>query len=93
MCLIMLAGTYFWYDAVSSSRPGSLFDGQGLESAYLQHDCFGPATVGKRIHQSLTFLIDCDSNCLAHTLGLDVVGALGVSATALMMHLSLVLVA
>ena len=72
----MLAGTYFWYDVVSSGRQGSLLDGQGVESAYLQHDCFGSTTVGKRTHQSWTPQNDCDWNCLVHTLGLHEVGAL-----------------
>ena len=76
MCHIMLAGTYFWSNVVSSGRQGSLLDGQGLESAYLQHDCFGPATVGRRIHQSLTLFLGYNLNCLVHTLGLHVVGAL-----------------
>ena len=52
MCLVMLAGTYFWSDAVIISRQGWLLDGWGLESAYLQHDCFGSATEGKMTHQS-----------------------------------------
>ena len=76
MCLIMLTGTYFWYDVVSSSRQGLLLDGQGLESAYLQHDCFGPATVDKRIYQNWTPQNTCDLNCLALTLDMHEVGAL-----------------
>ena len=60
MCIIMLTGTYFCYDVVSSGRQGSLLDGQGYESAYLQLDCFGPATVGKRTHQRWTLQIDCN---------------------------------
>ena len=52
MCLVVLVGTYFWYDIVLVSKQGLLLDGQGLETAYLQHGCFGPATVGKRTHQS-----------------------------------------
>ena len=76
MCLVMLAGTYFWCDAVSISRQGSLLDEQGLGSAYLQHDCFGSTTVGKMIHQSWNLLNDCDWNCLAHTMGLYEVGML-----------------
>ena len=44
MCLVMLAGTYFWCDAVLTSRQGSLLDAWGLKSAYLQYDCFGSAT-------------------------------------------------
>ena len=60
MCPCMLLGTYFWYDAVSSGMQSSLLDGQGLESANLQHDCFGLATVAKRIHQSWTPQNNCD---------------------------------
>ena len=72
----MLAGTYFWYDALSISRQGSLLDGMGLESAYLQHDCFGSAAVGKMTHQNWNLLNAFDRNCLAHTLGLHEVGVL-----------------
>ena len=68
MCLVMLAGICFWCDAVLVSRQGSLLDRQGLESAYLQYDCFGSAAAGKMTHQSLNLLNDCDWNCLAHTL-------------------------
>ena len=66
MCLAMLIGTCFWCDAVLVCQ-GSLLGGQGLESAYLQHDCFGSATAGKMTHWSLNLLNDCDWNCLAHT--------------------------
>ena len=76
MCLIMVTGTYFWYGAVSIGRQGLLLYGWGLESAYLQHDCFGSATVGKMTHQSWNLLNDCDWNCLAHTLVLHEVGVL-----------------
>ena len=76
MCLGMLAGKYFWYDAVSSGRQGSLLDGQGLESAYLQHDCFGSVTADKMIHQSLNLLNNCDWNCFVHTLVLHEVDVL-----------------
>ena len=43
----MLAGTCFQCEAVLASRQGLLLDEHGLESAYIQHDCFGSATVGK----------------------------------------------
>ena len=76
MCLIMLTGTYFWYDAVSNGRQGSLLDGWGLESAYFQHDYFGSATAGKMIHQSLNLLNDCDWNCPTYTLDLHEVDVL-----------------
>ena len=76
MCPGVLLGTYFWYDLVSSCIQGSLLDGQGLESAYLQQNCFGLATVGKNIHQSWTPQNNCDWNCLAHSLDLHEVGAL-----------------
>ena len=76
MCPGMVLVPYFWYDAVSSGMQGSLLDGQGLESAYLQHDCFGLATVGKRIHQSWTPQNNCGWNCLLHTWDLHEVGAL-----------------
>ena len=76
MCLIVLRGTYFWYDAVSIGRHGSLLDGWGLESAYLQHDCFGSVAVGKMTHQDWNLLNDFDWNGHAHTLGLYEVGVL-----------------
>ena len=64
----MLASTCFWYDAVLVGRQGSLLDGHGLESAYLQHGCFGFVTAGKMTHQSWNLLNDCDWNCHVHTL-------------------------
>ena len=76
MCQVMLVGTYFWYDAVLVGRQGSLLDGQGLESPYLQHCCFGFVTAGKMTHQSWNLLKDCGWNCCAHTLDLHEVGAL-----------------
>ena len=68
MSLVMLAGTCFWYDVFLFSRQCSLLDGQGLESAYLQYDCFGSATADKMTHQRLNLLNNCDWMCLAHTL-------------------------
>ena len=76
MCLVVLSGIYFCCDAVLTGRQGSLLDGQGLESAYLQHGCFGFVTSGKMIHQSWNLLNDCDWNCHAHTLDPHEVGAL-----------------
>ena len=76
MCLVMLAGTYFWCDAVSICRQSLLLDGWGLEYAYPQHDCFGSATAGKITHQSWNLLNDCAWSCLVHTLGLHEVGVL-----------------
>ena len=76
MCLVMLTGTHFWCDVVLVGRQGSLLDGQGLESAYLQHDCFGSATADKMTHQSWNLLNDCDWNCLEHTLILHEVDVL-----------------
>ena len=76
MCLIVLSGIYFLYDTTSSDRQGSLLDGQGVESAYLEHDYFGPATVCKMTHQHWTLQNNCNWNCLAHTLGLHEVGVL-----------------
>ena len=72
----MLASTCFWYDAVLVSRQGLLLDGQGLESAYLQHGCFGFVTAGKMTHQSWSLLNNCDWNFCAHTLDLHGVGVL-----------------
>ena len=54
----------------------SLLDGQGLESAYLQHDCFGSVTADKMTHQSLNLLNDCDWDCHVHTLVLHEVDVL-----------------
>ena len=60
MCLAMLTGTYFWCAVALIGRQGSLLDGWGLESASLQHDCFGSATTGKMTHQSWNLLNDFD---------------------------------
>ena len=62
----MLIGTCFWYDPVLVSRQGSLLDRQGLESAYLQPDCFGSVSADKMTHQSWNLLNDCNWNCHVH---------------------------
>ena len=72
----MLTGKFFWCDAVLVGRQGSLLDGQGLESAYLQHECFGSVTTGKMTHQSLNLLNNSDWNCHTHTLVLHEVDVL-----------------
>ena len=72
----MLAGTCFWCATVLVSKQGSLLDGQGLESAYLQHDCFGSVTTDKMTHWSLNLMNNCDWNCHVHTLGLHEVDVL-----------------
>ena len=72
----MLTGTCFWCDAVLVGRQGLLYDVQGLESAYLQHDCFGSVTADKVTHQSLNLWNDCDWNCHVHTLALHEAGVL-----------------
>ena len=93
MCLGMFLGTYFWHDAISSGRQGWLLDGQGLESAHLQLDCFVPATVGKMIHQSWTLQNDCNWNYLHIYWACMKLVCFGVSATILVMCLGLLLVA
>ena len=93
MCLVMPAGTNFWYDAVLIGRQGSLLDGWGLESANLQHDCLGSITAGKMSHQSWNLLNYCDWNCLAHKLDLHEASVLGISVITFVMHLSLLLIA
>ena len=76
MCLVVLADTCFCCDAVLVARQSSLLDGQGLESPYLQRDCFGSVTANKMTHQSLNLWNDWDWNCHVHTLALHEVGVL-----------------
>ena len=76
MCLVVLIGTCFWCDVVLVSRQHLLLDGQGLESVYLQHDCFGSVTANKMTHQSLNPQNDCDWNYHSYTLFLHGVGVL-----------------
>ena len=66
----------FWCDGVLIGRQGSLLDGGGLGSAYLQHDFFGSGTAGKMTHQSLNLLNGCDWNCLEHALVLHEIDVL-----------------